>query len=207
MVHIRYPKGRAEGFCLDKTEVTVAEYVACERKGSCTSPGSESSRCNWDKKGYGSHPVNCVSYDQARAFCAFRGGRLPTEGEWITAVQGTPQIGTKPIRRFPWGDVAPVDGVCFRRAETCPVATMPRDVSRDGVHDLAGNVTEWTSTDCMELGDPHLCPSVEPLQVLKGGAFNDDNPDALRVEAIQVGRGLTQLPAIGFRCAKDRSAR
>ena len=103
-------------FCIDATEVTVADYKACSDQGECKRaslandwPGIASrdrrafdGLCNArDPDGRASHPVNCVDWSMASTYCASRHARLPTEAEWELAARGPDG------RRFPWGDAAP----------------------------------------------------------------------------------------------------
>ncbi len=66
------------GFWMGRGRVTVAEYQACVDHGHCGAPSDQ----RWCKNTQPSSPVNCVSYPQAEAFCAWVGGRLPTELQW-----------------------------------------------------------------------------------------------------------------------------
>ena len=107
---------RSAAFCMDRTEVTVAAYRACTSRGPCTVPidtsvlwGLAHTHCNWGRSVTDTHPVNCVDWNQARNYCAWAGGRLPTEAEWEYAARGVES------RQYPWGDAAP-DGT---RANLC----------------------------------------------------------------------------------------
>jgi len=89
----------------------------------------------------------------AMAYCRTRGGRLPTEDEWIVAAVSA----NNPPRRYPWGDTG---AVCRRAAwglDTGPcahgadgpdtVGAHPDGDTALGIHDMAGNVAEWVSVD------------------------------------------------------------
>ena len=87
-------------FYIDQSEVTVAEYIRCMQdapKRGCSAP-QESDFCNYAKRGdRRPHPINCVTWDQARKYCKWVGKRLPTEAEWEKAARGVDS------RKYPWG--------------------------------------------------------------------------------------------------------
>ncbi len=181
-------------FEIDRTEVTVAAFRACVEAGACTPPDVTES-CNWDLPERDRHPINCVDWDQAKAYCAFRGARLPTEWEWEKAARGSDG------RRNPWGD-APADcrvavldegggNACGAGDTTFEVGSRPEGATPEGVLDLIGNVWEWTST----------VREGSPAPVVRGGAYYTEPAEArasylLRFKAL--GRG----PFVGMRCAK-----
>jgi ergothioneine biosynthesis protein EgtB len=87
-----------------------------------------------------------VTWAEASAFARWKRRRLPTEAEYHRAAFGTPD-GRE--RGFPWGDAlpTPVPGnFDFTRWDPVPVGAYPEGASAFGVHDLAGNGWEWTST-------------------------------------------------------------
>ena len=137
-------------FELSRSEVTVGQYRACVEAGQCAAPATHGA-CNWLKSGREDHPINCVTWDQASAFAAWIGARLPTEAEWEYAARsgGRPQT-------FPWGDAEatcqrammrdPLEGNgCGAGSTTAPVCSRPRGHSAQGLCDLAGNVWEWVA--------------------------------------------------------------
>jgi hypothetical protein len=82
-------------------------------------------------------PANCLSFRQAVLFCGWMGGRLPTEAEWEFAARG-PEA-----RLYPWGDSR--DSVDLGSIHDHPVGSCPSTSTPEGLHDMAGNVREWTS--------------------------------------------------------------
>ncbi len=185
---------RVRGYCMDATEVTVSSYARCVEAGACTAENLECGpAATWNKKGAGSHPVNCVSWFEADAFCRAHGKRLPTEAEWEWAARGADRGLT-----YPWGEAAPADQVCWdgdgnkkgkgERKETCPVASHPRARSPQGLDDLAGNVREWTATEN------------ERFRVLRGGSWGDSLPEFLAASFRGWNAPDERMELIGFRC-------
>ncbi|MBP8970659.1 formylglycine-generating enzyme family protein, partial [Myxococcota bacterium] len=132
-------------FEMSKTQVTVDQYIACVEAEACTDPNTEDN-CNWIKSDRGSHPVNCVDWDQAQDFARWVGGRLPSEAEWEYAARSGGRDW-----KYPWGDE---DATCERavireggygcgRDSTWPVCSKPSGNTTHGLCDMAGNVWEW----------------------------------------------------------------
>lgn len=126
-------------FKIDKTEVTVAEYRRCVEVKACT-PTKRGFFCNWNKVDRLNYPINCVDWNQAAAFCAWAGKRLPTVAEWEKAARGTDG------RTYPWGNKWEESkaNIFDTFHDTAPVGSFPAGTSPYGALDMAGNVREWT---------------------------------------------------------------
>ncbi len=108
-------------FAIDRREVSSRAYQRCVSEGRCGAPGCEVARSSRTS-------ARCLSWADAAKYCAWRGGRLPTEAEWERAAAGL----LPAHRTYPWGDELPEAG-------------LPRDVTPEGVEGLAGGVAEWVA--------------------------------------------------------------
>lgn len=149
--------------CVDTLETTVTAYGECVTAGKCTTTGLDcSAQATWAKSGKEQQPVVCIDYDQAAAYCEFRGKRLPTIEEWEWVARGGDEA-----RTYTWGNEAPDEQLCWtgkhRQTESCPVGVHPADKSAAGVYDLAGNVLEFVTTER---------DARSPIRIAKGGAWN-----------------------------------
>jgi formylglycine-generating enzyme len=193
-------------FCLDVTEVTVAAYAACVGEGRCTRSDSAAG-CNELVAGRAMHPINCVDWTQARAYCQSRGGELPTEAQWEFAARGTSG------RTYPWGNTDPAGGSVYAcwsggLTSTCAVHAFPMGDTPTGVADLAGNVREWV-LDWYATTYP-ASPAMDPTgvasgttRVRRGGSWVTDlNPPRAVNAAYRGGYGVPteRVPQVGFRC-------
>ncbi len=146
--------------------------------------------------------ASSVTLDDARAVCASRGGRLPTEDEWIVAAAGD-----KP-RRYPWGDTGAVcrraawgltRGPCGKGAPgPDTVGSHPDGMTPLGIHDLAGNVAEWVEAPGACDAGADVC-----LGVVRGGSYDTDLATELRTWVRSEVPASTMAATIGFRCAYD----
>jgi serine/threonine protein kinase len=196
---------RVEPFCLDVSEATVDDYAACVKAKKCTAAhaqgnwpttgggqGARNTACNATREGHGAHPINCVDWAQAVAFCAWKDAKkLPTDAQWEWAARRG-EARTK----FPWGAEAPDVHLCFsgmqKRSETCKVGAFLKGDAPGGVHDLAGNVSEWTST---EAGDKE--------RVYCGADFTDGagGEPLYQLGYCSRAQKTQQSAMLGFRCA------
>ncbi len=217
-------------YCIQVTQVSVSQYRECKDAGGCTNgeptEGGGTSWYNWttvpeDRE---EHPINGVTWDEAREYCIWVGGDLPTEAQWEKAGRGTDE------RKYPWGPEAPSclrcnwnpsgQGLpygCNQVTEgpgTWPVGylTTTQGDSFYGLKDMAGNVWEWT-LDCY---DPYfygtcldLC--VDPVnevddclheRVSRGGSFSSGSPWNLRVVYRNFADPVVRSYWHGFRCVR-----
>jgi iron(II)-dependent oxidoreductase len=154
-------------------------------------------------QGWGNKPVTWVSQEDARAYAAWAGKRLPHEWEWQLAAEG------RDGRVYPWGDdwdASAVSAPDHGRTLTAPddVDAHPKGASEFGVMDLVGNVWQWTD----EYVDDHTRAAI-----LRGGSHYQPGgsiwyfPQAYRND--QHGKLLLMAPsydrsgALGFRCVQD----
>ncbi|MFQ5937193.1 MAG: formylglycine-generating enzyme family protein, partial [Acidiferrobacterales bacterium] len=156
---------------------------------------------------YEDHPVTEVTWYGARAFCAWRSARLPTEAEWEVTARG------RKGRSYPWGEAPPSpERAVFarRRGHTEPVGLRSAGATPEGVHDLAGSLAEWTHTLYRPYpyddGDGREDPDQLGERVTRGGDYVFDTT-ADRLTTFFRG-GFSRAPDrghrhIGFRCAKS----
>jgi formylglycine-generating enzyme required for sulfatase activity len=224
------------GFLLDKVEVTNADYLECVKAGPCKpyrDDVAKSMKAGPEQPFRGPRkPVVGVSWFDAKAYCGFRGKRLPTEAEWEKAARSGDG------RTYVWGEQTPDPKRhgCFAgcNGATADIGSFPDGKGPYGHLDLAGNVWEWTEDlyDPMAYtrpgatrGVPGSCEEIlksldylrqnklegytgtnpiptECERVLRGGAFNYP-PKGLRASNRVHHPGGWRLLVAGFRCAKD----
>jgi len=129
------------GFFLDRTPVTNEAYAACVQAGACATLGSRD-----PKYAPRLHPVNTTSWDEAKAYCTWRGARLPREAEYERAMRGDDK------RTYAWGNDPPTAeraafGRSLKTGSTDDVGTHPAGRGPYGHDDLAGNVWEWAEDE------------------------------------------------------------
>jgi len=193
-----------DAFWIDQTEITYTMYA------------------RFDPSKYGSQPVQKLTWQQAQAYCAWAGGRLPSEAEWEKAARGTDE------RTYPWGDQPPAaDLVNFADlrsrqswadvsvddgySEVAPVGKYPAGASPYGALDMAGNAAEWVNDWYVEnyyafsqQANPQG-PEDGLFRVLRGGSYYTTAAGVRTTErSWYIDEGSAEY--IGFRCAQSSIA-
>lgn len=209
-------------FKMDVTEVTVSAYRACVQAGACSEPQKRSGEkdpysnhfdCTWGVEALDQHPVNCVTWHQANAYCTWAGKALPTEEMWEYAARGNSR------RDYPWGMgvtgrswglpedrserlwncPSKVSGDNPSESLKCPVGSSPKGATPDGIQDMAANVKEWTASPFCSYATGK-CDAA--ARVVRGGTNAiEGGADFLPVNRWSWST-TADHHAIGFRCAK-----
>jgi sulfatase modifying factor 1 len=188
---------------------------------SCATSGVDSAYSSWTDTpaGQESLPINCVTWDEAYAFCIWDGGFLPSEAEWeYAAAGGTAQL------EYPWGSTTPGvscpgtaceyaiyncyypsgSGACTGVVNFAPVGTASLGAGKWGQLDMAGEVFEWVLDWSTTYVDPCVdCAYATEVmaRVIRGGdlfsptshlvpTYRDAYSEAARADFL------------GFRCAR-----
>ena len=207
-------------FRIDVHEVSVADYERCLATGKCSRPKDHrrNKYCNPGAADRVDHPVNCVDWNQALAYCQWQGGRLPYEAEWEKAARAGSTT------RYPWGQQVSCRNAILDDGKTTGSVkgehdgcgedrTWPRG-SRPpnalGLYDMHGNAGEWTMnwyapdaiTALYAVGKLDR-PTEGKRKVVRGGSWDENRPN-LRSSYRNVKppvSGDAVYGSIGFRCA------
>lgn len=212
-----------QGFWMGRTEVPLRAYQAFTKKARKKLP-PEPARTDFGglslgaksiskkhKDGPGKkedHPIVNVTWDEAHAFCASVGGRLPTEAEWEYAGRGG-----EPGKVYPWGNAISHENANYGNLGgrdqwryTAPVASF--EPNAFGLHDMAGNAWEWTAD---WFGNKYYAesPSANPPgpregqeKVVRGGSYAF-GPKYLRTSTRVMADPHSRGEEIGFRCVLE----
>lgn len=196
-----------DGFWIDQTEVTNAQYAQCVADGVCD-PSSLADDSDFNGA---QQPVVSVSWFDADTYCTWsseEAGRLPTEAEWEYAARGPDS------RTYPWGNDTPTCnlaqfGSCG--GETVEVGSFsPAGDSWIGAQDMAGNVWEWVNDwydsnyyDVSPIDNPQG-PGDTGAKVMRGGSWGDIATN-LRSSNRSIKDPTNRNGLFGFRCAHPGS--
>lgn len=205
----RHPVRLTRGFWMSRGPVTVRAYRYFALKRALPMPRPPNNNPNWVND---DHPIVNVTWMQAREYCAWVGGRLPTEAQWEYAGRGG-RDGTI----YPWGSERNPDMANFTdnqrwgRRGTSPVGSFPENGY--GLVDMVGNVWEWVSdwyddeayrsrSTSQPTVDPEVFINKMDRRVVRGGSW-ESIAEEIRLSV----RGY-QTPAagfldFGFRCLID----
>jgi formylglycine-generating enzyme required for sulfatase activity/C-terminal processing protease CtpA/Prc len=206
-----------ESFWLDRTEVTNAQYRLCVAAGVCAAPEvCDHGEPTYEDAAKSDHPVVCVNWHEAQAYCQWAGVRLPTEAEWEYAARGEQR------NLYPWGDTpgAALHNFCDQNCaesfadettddghpRTSPVESYPEASSWCGALDMAGNVYEWVSDWQGAYGsEPQTNPAGPERgyeRVLRSSSWLSFR-DRARVATRDSIAPTSSAHHVGFRCAAD----
>jgi formylglycine-generating enzyme required for sulfatase activity len=200
-----------DAFRIDVYEVTNARWAACVDAGYCQPAWwSRTEREDYHTAAeWANYPVVGIQWDEAVAYCAWRGARLPTEAEWEKAARGGLNG-----KAYPWGDDAPVctagalNGAHYSECtpdDTVAVGTFAPNGY--GLYDMAGNQSEWVN-DWFDFSYYLYSPAENPqgpetgtARVLRGGRWRTVvDADKLRVSS-RDSEDPAESGDFGFRCA------
>lgn len=203
-----------------KTEVTVAQYQKCVDEKVCweTLKPDNDHYCNYGKADRLKHPVNCVDWYQASTFCAWTGGRLPSEAEWEYVARS----GGKDYK-YVWGnDTEPSceyavmdtpEGIGCGAYMTWEICSKPKGNTEQGVCDMSGNVIEWINDwyylsyqpDSSQELPPDITNmkngQIAPNRVMRGAGIGSDEDYRTRNRIYHDPH--FQYGGLGIRCVRD----
>jgi formylglycine-generating enzyme required for sulfatase activity len=193
----------SKGFWLGQTPVTVAAYERFASETSGEMPYLPAYSRNWDNK---QMPIVNVRWEQAQAYCAWAGGRLPTEAEWEYAARA----GSTEPRYGPLDEIAWYEGNSGQRTHE----VGQKRPNRFGLYDMLGNVLEYVN-DWYDEKYYQTSPGVDPsgpldgeMHVLRGGAWGY-NPAVTSYYPKSILRASARVryvlwdDDVGFRCVLE----
>ncbi len=205
-------------FKMDVHEVTNAEYATCVGDGDCTAPSNSSSATRgsyYGNSSYNNFPVIYVDWSQATDYCTWAGKRLASESEWEFAARGGLSE-----KRYPHGDSLSCSDANYGRQNSSydcwDYAGLANDTHQVesynangyGLHDMAGNVWEWTNDWYLDtyysispVNNPPG-PGSGTYRMVRGASWYD-TPSMLSVAHRYGNNPANRDDDKGFRCAGD----
>ncbi|MBQ9244566.1 MAG: SUMF1/EgtB/PvdO family nonheme iron enzyme [Proteobacteria bacterium] len=183
-------------FYIQKYEVTLGQVKSCFDHGVCHTESLKKymEGVLRDPKVSLNAPL-LMEFEQAEAYCADNGMRLPKPEEWLYAAMGAD------IKSYPWGnektegEYAPLSREFGEAIYHYDVGSYPKDYSVNGVYDMAGNVGEWVAgprmgvfEEGMKCGIPYTWPAM-------------GNADQVKI--YERFGAMISPRTVGVRCAKD----
>jgi iron(II)-dependent oxidoreductase len=208
-------------FTMDAREVTVADYRACVATKKCRPPKTHARNqyCNYDATGRDAHPVNCIDWVDAQAYCVTQGKRLPREAEWEKAARAGKQSIYAAGDTVSCQQVIANDGVTTGSVKgeqdgcgedrTWPVAS--RAPNAWGLYDMNGNAGEWIANGYAKDALAQYAtgnldyPAKSNERVIRGGSWDEkikNLRNSFRNSKPPLS-GDTVYGSVGFRCAKE----
>ncbi|MBI2392943.1 MAG: SUMF1/EgtB/PvdO family nonheme iron enzyme [Deltaproteobacteria bacterium] len=158
-------------------------------RGACGTGVFKCTDSPFEGAGGDTKPASCVKLEDAMRYCETLGARLPSEAEWEDFA------GNGRGDTYPWGSASPSalpERLCWsgrvKRDEPCEVGSFPAGASEGGIHDLSGNVIEWTST------------REGTMAITKGGHFRFAGSNLVQVRFRAPVPVVSRFASIGFRC-------
>jgi hypothetical protein len=140
---VRFSLPDAGSFAIDRTETTSELWSIYESLQARTGDVRSVLPSEFAQPGKRGLPVVGINAFAAERFCAFLGRRLPTFPEWIHASQTHPQRTGVAVE----GCKANLDGTEDGADALAPVGSCSGDVTKEGIMDLLGNVSEWMASE------------------------------------------------------------
>ena len=197
------------GYALDRTEVTIGQFRAfAHATGLTTTAEREGGGFEWaagwtrrpgwtyaapqGQPGGDSEPAAHVTWEEARAYCAHAGGRLPSFAEWRAAAytesRAAPPPGFERGRTYPYPSGDSPAGLNTNRRHHVAAGSTPPGVN--GLQEMGANVWEWVADR-------------RGAEALTAGGSWWYGPEQARAEGAQWKPAAFFALYVGFRCAYD----
>ena len=196
-----------ETFYIDKYEVTNEQYAKFLMETGHRKPKF----WNHPELNAPDQPVVGVNWEDAEIYAHWAGKRLPTDIEWEKAARSIAG------RLYPWGnkydaslgnfdDAGQMNGTLDGYAmKPAPVGSFPKGVSPYGLHDMAGNVWEWVTSNLIDTPTEKAALNIdtEKVYTIRGGSWTNGPGDTrTTVFYIYPAQCSDHSSSVGFRCAK-----